>query len=409
MNLEEQQAVESNDGSGQEITVWVGGPILVSDLPSTGRLLVIEGEPERAKELKQKLAEQPNTQVYEEVLTAENGVKVQWHRFNDARLNGPCDLRTWQQHFPNLRQTHQEQRCGRRLGELLDNRALHETGQVIAALHINLRQGDPLAALAGLGSWINQLETVQLMLPWPKETMDVFEAYLTKLNFRQDLESATLWKRDPIATRHRLLKEKEKEKQVLLAANHLLKSECEVMQAGKESLTAEIEKISGQLHELKKNQDLTQAKIQKQDAEVKKLIIQKESLQQECQQLNSDKCLLMQKLKAEEATNLKTRKVLNNLFPVEIYRKSNIDLSDIDEDSLAIHYLEHGHQQGRLKTYHELEDALNSSLKRCEEAETKLELLETQFGLVKQQLETLKDVFARLAEKPEPPQSTIEE
>lgn len=339
MHLEEQHAVEFSDGSGEELTVWVGGAILVGDLPSTGRLVVVEGEPERAQELRQKLAKQPETQVYEEVLTAENGVKVQWHRFNDARLNGPSDLRTWQQHFPNLRQIHEELRCGRRLGELLDNWAYHKTGQVITALHLKLRQGDPLAALAGLGSWINQLETVQLMLPWPRETMSAIDACLTKHNFRQDLESAVLWKRDPLATRDRLLQEKEKE----------------------------------------------------------------------CRKLNSDKCLLVQKLQAEEAINLNMRKALKILFPVEIYRKNNIDLGDIDEDSLAIHYLEHGLQQGQLKTYQELDEALKSSLKRCEEAETKLEQLEAHFGLVKQQLEILKDVFTGLTEKPELPQSTTEE
>jgi hypothetical protein len=409
MDTEGPPAVEFDHAIGNELTVWVGGPTLVGGFPSAGRILVVEGESDKAQELRQKLAEQPDTQVYEEVLAAENGVVVRWHRFNDSRLNGPNDLRTWQQYFPNLRQTNEEQRCGRRLGELLDNWTSQEMGQAIKALHLKLRQGDPLAALAGLGSWLNQLETVQLMLPWPKETMGEVETFLTEQNFRQDLQTAALWKRDAIATRDRLLEEKEREIQVLLASTHLLTRDCEVMQAEKKSMTTEIEKICAQLSEFRINQDLTETKIQQSEKGADELKVKLKSLQQECEQLINDKYILEQKLQAEQATNLNLREALRDLFPIEFYRKNNIDLGELDQDSLTIHYMLHGRQQARLKTYQELNDELKSSLKRCDEAETKLEQLEANFGLAKQQLETLKDVFARLAEKTQPPRTAEEE
>jgi len=282
-------------------------------------------------------------------------------------------------------------------------------GHAIKALHLKLRQGDPLAALAGLGSWLNQLETIELMLPWPKETMGEVETFLTEQNFRQDLQTAALWKRDPIATRDRLLEEKERELQVLLASTQLLTRDCEVLEAEKKSMRTEIEKISAQLNELRINQDLTQEKIQQSENEADELKIQQKDLQQECQRLISDKTITLQKLQAEEATNVNMRQALKNLFPIEIYRENNVNLGELDEDSLIIHYVLHGREPARLKTYKELYNELKSSLKKCEEAETKLEQLEANFGLAKQQLETLKDIFARLAEKSQPQRAAEEE
>jgi hypothetical protein len=85
---------------------------------------------------------------------------------------------------------------------------------------------------------------------------------------------------------------------------------------------------------------------------------------------------------------------------MDIYKRDNVDLGELDEEELAAHYLEHGRKEGRLKTYQELDDTLRLSNKQSEEAESKLELMESNFGLLKQQLEALKDLFARLVEDP---------
>jgi hypothetical protein len=231
MTSKEPTGVASDKGNVDKITVWVGLPSLASGLPSSGSLLVVEAEPERAREFRHVLRERPEAVVCEEVLAAENKATVRWHRFNDARLNGPSDLTIWQERFPNLRQIDEEQRCGRRLGDLLDNWGPHEGEQALAPLHLVLRQGDPLAALEGLGPWIRQLQTVQMVLPWPKETMQLAETWLTRQNFGQDPQTETMWNRDPIATKDQLLKEKEKEKQDLLAVNQQLNSDCKTMRA----------------------------------------------------------------------------------------------------------------------------------------------------------------------------------
>jgi hypothetical protein len=77
-------------------------------------------------------------------------------------------------------------------------------------------------------------------------------------------------------------------------------------------------------------------------------------------------------------------------------------LINFDEDQLILHYLQHGQDQTVAKTYQELESDLESSQQQREEAEVRLKLLETQFELAKQQLETIKDLFARLADRQRP-------
>jgi hypothetical protein len=409
MTSKETTAIASDHDSGREITVWVGVPGLARGLPSSGSLLVVEAEPQRARELRQVLRDRPEALVCEEVLAAENEATVRWHRFNDTRLNGPSDLTIWRQRFPNLRQIDEEQRCGRRLGDLLDNWVPREGEQALAPLHLVLRQGDPLAALAGLGPWISHLQTVQMMLPWPEETMQLAEAWLAEQNFGQDPQTAAMWNRDPVATKDWLLKEKEKEKQVLFAANKQLNSDCEAMRAERDILAAKLELLSAEIQELRQTEIHTLANIQQSQIEAENLKSEHEALQQEYQQLTCEKSELLKKLQIEEAASLNSIEAVKKLFPLQRYKEISSDLSDLDEDHLVLHYLQHGRHEIRLKTYLELDNELRSCFKQREEAEAKLNLLETQFELAKHQLETMKDLFARLADRPKSLQQIIEE
>ena len=403
MTSKETIAVGSDHGSGEEITVWVGVPGLARELPSSGSLLVVEAEPQRARELRQVLRDRPEALVCEEVLAAENEATVQWHRFNDTRLNGPSDLTIWQQYFPNLRQIDEEQRCGRRLGDLLDNWVPREGEQALAPLHLVLRQGDPLAALDGLGPWISHLQTVQLMLPWPEETMQLAEAWLAEQNFGQDPQTSAMWIRDPVITRDWLLKEKEKEKQDLLVANQQLNSDCATMRTERDIVVAKLEQLTTQWEEHKEAQNKTLAEIQQLQIEAEKLRSQLEDVQKELQQTTGEKLELQQKLQTEETTSLNDRQALKSLLPLELYRELSSELSDLDDDQLLLHYLQHGRNETPLKSYVELDAELKASLIQNEEAEAKLNQLEAQFKLTHQQLETLKDVFARLADRQQSP------
>jgi len=403
MTSKETTGEASDKGSGETITVWVGVPGLVRELPSSGSLLVVEAEPERARELSHVLRKRPEALVCEEVLAAENKATVRWHRFNDARLNGPSDLTIWQERFPNLRQIDEEQRCGRRLGDLLDNWVPHEGEEALAQLHLVLRQGDPLAALAGLGPWIGQLQTVQMMLPWPKETMQLAETWLAQQNFCQDPQTEAMWNRDQVATKDRVLKEKENEIKDLLAANRQLNSDCNTTRAERDSLVTKLEQLTAQWEELNKALNQTLADIKQSQNEVVNLRSQLEVVQKDLQQITREKSELQQKLQTEESTNFNDREALKRLLPLQLYRGASSELSVLDDDQLLLHYLQHGRHKMPLKTYVELDAELKASLMQNEEAEAKLNQLEAQFTITHQQLETLKDVFARLADRHQSP------
>jgi len=404
MTITNSTASESDHTSGGEITVWVGVPGITRGLPSSGRLLVVEAEPERAQELRNVLRERPDALVCEEVLAANNEEMVQWNRFNDARLSGPSGLSLLQERFPNLHQIDEEQRRGRRLGDLLDNWGTGQGEQALAQLHLVLRQGDPLGALVGLGPWLSQLKTVQFLLPWPEETMRLVETWLAEHGFRQDPQASTMWKLDPIAKGVLLLKEKENEKQALLTANQQLNKACETMKVENSLLEERLDEITRQLQEFIEAQNLAQIDIQNSQDEAEKLRNQQETLQQVNQQLTNEKSELLQRLQAEQSTSLNCRQALKGFLPLQLYKERNTNLIDFEEDELILHYLQHGRDQSIAKSYQELESELESSRQQCEEAEVKLKLLESQFELLNQQLETLKDLFARLADRQRPQQ-----
>ncbi len=401
MTSRETTSTASDRSTGEDITVWVGVPTLAKGSLSSGSLLVVEAEPQRARELKQVLLEQQEALVCEEVLAAEHEATVSWHLFNDARLNGPIDLMIWQQLFPNLRQIDQEQRCGRRLGDLLENWIPRQGERALAHLHLVLRQGDPLAALTGLGPWLSQLETVQLMLPWPSETMRQVKTWLAKQGFRQDPQSEALWTIDQVAKRDWLLNEKEKEKQSLLAINQQLNRNYESLRTDKDLLAEELKILSTELKKLKEIHDLAQADIHQSRTENEKIKIQQDNLQQACLQLNKEKAELLQQLETAEAAVVNSIKACKTLFPMQLYREGDSILGGYDDDSLLIHYIQHGQFEGRLQTYQELDIEWKASIKSHEEAVSKLQRLEAQFTLAQQQLETLKELFARLADRRE--------
>lgn len=401
MTLSKYTAVDADANSPDQITVWVGVHGTAKGFPSSGRLMVVEAEPERAKELRHLLRERSEALVCEEVLTADKGAPVTWNRFNDPRFNGPNSLTLLRERFPNLQQVDVELRHGKTLGDLLENWAPRQSEQAMPQLHLVLRQGEPLAALAGLGPWLSQLESVQMILPWPGEIMRLAEKWLSKQSFRQDPDVLTMWQVDPIAKKEWLLNQKEKEIQGLLAANQQLNSDCAAVRAERNFLLEKVQKFSAKLDKQRETQDLTVTDFHRSRAATGKLRLEKEGLQHECQQLTKERSELLQKIKTAEAAEINSTQALQSIFPMHLYREENIDLVGYSEENLLLHYIQHGQREGRMKTYQELHSEWKSSLKQCEEAEVKLEQLESQFALVQLQLETLKDLFARLANRQE--------
>jgi len=166
---------------------------------------------------------------------------------------------------------------------------------------------------------------------------------------------------------------------------------------------AKLEQLATQWKKNKEAQSQTLAEIQHLQIEAEMLRSELADVQKELQQTTGDKLELQQKLQTEETTSLNDRQALKSLLPLELYRKSSSELSDLGDNQLILHYLQHGRHETPLKTYVELDAELKASRIQNEEAETKPNQLEAQFRLTHQQLETLKDVFARLADRQQSP------
>jgi len=196
------------------LTVWVGGPSAVAALPSEGQLLLVEADPDQALRLKQELRGRLQVAVCAEVLAQQSGTPLRWYAFNDPRLNGPLDEQAWRERYPNLRRIGEEQRIGRRLEEVLNAWARQQQGSPEPlTLSLQLRQGDPLAALEGLGRWIAALQSVQLVMPAAREIWgQSVQAWLADRGFEAVEElAAPTWRRDPLATQRLQLQQKEQQ------------------------------------------------------------------------------------------------------------------------------------------------------------------------------------------------------
>lgn len=399
MTSEASATVAIPPSDGAELTVCVGAPVSAGALPDEGPLLVIEADSERAQNLRHILRGRADALVCEEVLVAENQEEVVWHRFNDGRLDGPEDVSFWQDRFPNLRSVGVERRCGRRLEEILDGWSDHQASTGAPALHLVLRQGDPLAVLRGLGERIQQVQTIQLNQPRPEAKLQHLRCWLSEQGLREDSLTPAKWKRDPIASMARLLEEKEREQQTLIATNQQLTSLCQAMQVERDNLAAKLEQICQQCEELSRAQVAALAEKQQKDSETDALQREREALRQDYERLASDNAAIAEKLAAASQATHNSREACKKLLPIQLYQAVSTDLAELNEEELLHHYIEHGQFESRIQTSAELWHELKMSRQQNEEAKAKIYLLQNQFDLVNQQLEVFKDLFARLVDK----------
>ena len=196
------------------LMVLVGAPAAAGALPSGGEssILVVEADLERAQRLRQQLGGDPQVVLCVEVLAARSEEPVPWFQFNDGRLNGPLSLEAWRDRYPNLRQLGEEQRRGRRLEDVLEAWAAKRGLAQRPSLTLQLRQGDPLKALEGLGNWTQALQRVELALPGGMtQSAGPLQAWLVERGFRAGEGDEHAWERDPLATHQLRIREQEQQ------------------------------------------------------------------------------------------------------------------------------------------------------------------------------------------------------
>ena len=238
------------------ITVWVGAPAGHSALANAGLHLVVEADPARAQRCRTDWPEHPGLVVCDQVLAPHSDAHVRWCLFNDARLNGPLDQQVWQANYPNLHQVGEEQRLGCSLADLLTNVGRHLVDGPYTGLNLHLQQGDPLAALEGLGAWLEGLHIVDLALPSAAIALwaGPVGAWLDPRGFRACAGEAARWQRDAIASQRKLLQERNR----ALAQVHELETRLQQLCNEREALQVQSQQQKQQLDHILRELDAIQ-------------------------------------------------------------------------------------------------------------------------------------------------------
>jgi len=241
------------------ITVWVGAPSGLLALADSGLHLVVEADPVVAQRCRTAWLEHPGLVVCDQVLAPHSDATVRWCLFNDARLNGPLDQQVWLHHYPNLRQVGEEQRLGCSLADLLTNVGRHLVDGPSTALILNFQQGDPRAALDGLGAWLECLHTVELALPSAAMALwaGPVGAWLEPRGFRACAGEAARWQRDFIASQRKLLQERNR----ALAQVHELETRLQQLFNEREALQAQSQQQKQQLDHFLRELDASKAAL----------------------------------------------------------------------------------------------------------------------------------------------------
>ena len=237
-----------------KLSVLVGAPRLAAALPA-GQVVVVEADIDRARALKLELQEIgafDRVLIAAEVITADYGQPVLWHRFNDGRFDGPWPLEHWHALYPNLKAHQIEERTGRSLAEVL-NIWLNQLPAAAAdkqktMITLVLRQGDALATLTGCGAWLRDIQSVQLDHPVTTfSEQQAVASWLSQRGFCTADGNGLQWQRDPISTlRFELEESHEKimqmEEQLSCHAVHLLLAETKIQEFTAERDQLHIEK-----------------------------------------------------------------------------------------------------------------------------------------------------------------------
>lgn len=178
------------------LTVVVGAPSVAGQWPQ-GAALVIDAQPSRLAALTSGQRQNVDLVCEPAVLAEEGDQPVDWYFYNDSRLDGVVPVSRWQTLFPNAVQLEHQQLLGARLDTLLDRWAGGRDQPFSCPLVLILRQGDPLAALAGLGAWERLLQRVELVSP-SAETLwgTAVASWLEAREFQKMSDQPLAWGRD---------------------------------------------------------------------------------------------------------------------------------------------------------------------------------------------------------------------
>ena len=172
------------------------------------------------------------------VVATKAGQALEWFSFNDRRFDGSLALECWSGRPANLICLQQQTLSGSALNELLDTADLpleeHHTGCLV------VRQGDPTAALATAGDWLDRFQIIDLKSPLADlNWVAVVRGQLEPLGFRSS-DQDTLWQRTGVQMLRFLLDRVQAQRQELVL-------ERDEQMQGRQSMAQQLQALSEQL------------------------------------------------------------------------------------------------------------------------------------------------------------------
>ena len=166
---------------GISLNVFVGSPQLLRRFPD-GPCLIIDADQQRLDQcrLQHPLEQHPFAiELLQGVVATENVDGLTWHRFNDARFNGPWPLSEWVALAPNLSEIDQCALQPRSLAMFLDQSGL--LGNQALPIRLWLRQGNPNEILNSAGPYLQRVDSILLRYPaLPPEQQIALESALSQ-------------------------------------------------------------------------------------------------------------------------------------------------------------------------------------------------------------------------------------
>jgi hypothetical protein len=209
------------------LTVFVGTPHWASTLESNSPSLVVEGDAERAEQLRSSFQAHHKITIIHAVASEQDGKQVLWHSYNDARFNGADSVDDLQTKFPNIKPLHSTTITTRSLQDILNNFEPKPS-----KLRLALYQGNVLSILSGLGPWLEQLESVQFgNTARDVESSPGIEEFLQEQGFKPIESTKHNWERDQLATLTNQNIELRKTANILEQSNSKLQVERSRLQA----------------------------------------------------------------------------------------------------------------------------------------------------------------------------------
>ena len=166
---------------GISLNVFVGSPQLLRRFPD-GPCLIIEADQQRLDQFRLQHSLERHlfaVELTQGVVATENADGLLWHRFTDARFDGPWPLSEWVDLAPNLSEIDQCLLRPRPLASFLDQSGL--LGDQAMKIKLWLRQGNPTELLESAGPYLQRLESILLRYPaLPPEQQIALEGALSQ-------------------------------------------------------------------------------------------------------------------------------------------------------------------------------------------------------------------------------------